>query len=78
MMAHSSFEAVHEEKPGIRPYLINRSGFAGIQKYASTWAGDNYSEWKTIKFNISTILNMGLSGVANQGCDVGGFWGPAP
>ena len=58
--------------------MITRSGYAGIQRYASTWSGDNYTSWKTLKFNIATILNMGLSGVANYGCDIGGFWGPSP
>jgi alpha-glucosidase len=49
-----------------------------MQRYASSWSGDNYTSWKTLKANISTILNMGLSGVANYGADIGGFWGPAP
>ncbi|MCP4179413.1 MAG: DUF4968 domain-containing protein [bacterium] len=78
LMAHVAREAIHEAKPGIRPYIINRSGYAGIQKYSSTWAGDNFTSWKTLKYNIATILGMGLSGVANNGCDIGGFWGACP
>jgi alpha-glucosidase len=78
LMAHVAREAIYESRPGIRPYIINRSGYAGIQKYSSTWAGDNFTSWKTLKFNIATILGMGLSGVANNGCDIGGFWGPCP
>lgn len=31
-----------------------------------------------MKFNIATIMGMGLSGCANMGCDIGGFAGPAP
>ncbi|MEI6055088.1 MAG: TIM-barrel domain-containing protein [Lentisphaerota bacterium] len=78
IMAHVAREAIHESKPGIRPYIVNRSGYAGIQKYASTWAGDNFTSWKTLKNNIATVLGMGLSGVANNGCDIGGFWGSSP
>ncbi len=78
LMAYTAYQAVLEECPDTRPYVLNRAGFAGIQRYAQTWAGDNYTSWKSLKFNISTILGMGLSGVANQGIDVGGFDGPAP
>lgn len=78
MMAYTAYQAVLEEWPDIRPYILNRAGFAGIQRYAQTWAGDNNTSWKSLKFNISTMLGMGLSGVANQGIDVGGFDGPAP
>jgi alpha-glucosidase len=78
LMALMAKEAVAEVFPDVRPYIVNRAGFAGIQRYAQTWAGDNYTSWKSLKFNIPVILGMGLSGVANQGCDIGGFFGPAP
>ena len=42
------------------------------------WAGDNLTCWDALKYNIATILGMGLSGVANHGCDVGGFYGESP
>lgn len=77
-MAHVADEAIKEEKHNCRPYVVSRSGCAGIQRYASSWSGDNYTSWKTLKGNIPTMLNMGLSGVANYGSDIGGFWGPAP
>jgi len=78
MMAYTAKEATKEVYPNKRPYIISRSGFAGIQRYAQTWAGDNLTDWRTIKYNIATILGMGLSGVANTGCDIGGFAGRAP
>ena len=78
MMSHMTLESLTESNPNIRPYIVSRSGYAGIQRYASSWSGDNYTTWKTIKYNIGTVLNMGLSGVTNYGCDIGGFWGPAP
>ena len=78
MMSHITVEALKEAYPNIRPYTITRAGFAGFQRYASSWSGDNVTSWKTIKFNLATMLNIGLSGVANYGSDIGGFWGPAP
>ena len=78
LMCKLSNEAITEYHGDVRPYSVCRSGYAGIQRYAQVWAGDNATGWDTLKYNIATILGMGLSGVANQGCDVGGFCGPAP
>lgn len=78
IMCHIAREAVDEAHPGARPFVVCRSGHSGIQRYAQVWAGDNFTSWDTLKFNIATILGMSLSGVANQGCDIGGFYGPAP
>lgn len=78
LMSRESHEAMREARPGERPFVICRSGAAGIQRYAQTWAGDNRTEWKSLRCNIATMLGLGLSGVANQGCDIGGFFGPAP
>lgn len=78
LMAYLAKEAIREVYPNERPYIINRAGFAGIQRYAQVWGGDNLTDWRTLKFNIATIMGMGLSGCANMGCDIGGFAGPAP
>lgn len=78
LMCRVTRDAVAEHDPEARPFIVCRSGHAGIQRYAQTWAGDNSTSWETLRHNIATVLNMGLSGVANQGCDIGGFHGPAP
>ena len=78
LMCRLSNEAITEYYGNKRPYSICRSGHAGIQRYAQVWAGDNVTSWESLKFNIATILGMELSGVANNGADVGGFYGPAP
>lgn len=78
IMCHITDEAIEETIDNTRPYIVCRSGYSGIQKYAQPWAGDNLTCWDSLKYNIATILGMGLSGVANHGCDIGGFYGPAP
>ena len=78
LMCKLSNEATLEQSPTRRPYSVCRSGHAGIQRYAQVWAGDNETSWETLRWNVATILGMGLSGVANNGCDIGGFCGPAP
>lgn len=78
LMAYTAKQAIAHVYPGERSYIINRAGYAGIQRYAQVWGGDNLTDWRTVKFNIATILGMGLSGCANMGCDIGGFAGEAP
>lgn len=78
LMCKLSNDAVTEYNENARPYSVCRSGSSGIQRYAQTWCGDNYTSWKTLKYNIPIITGMGLSGQPNEGADIGGFAGPAP
>ena len=64
LMAFLGKQAIADVYPGERPYIINRAGYAGIQRYAQVWGGDNLTDWRTVKFNIATIVGMGLSGCA--------------
>lgn len=76
-MARVAFEALSEEGT-VRPFVLSRAGYAGLQKYAQTWSGDNSSTWDDFHFNVATMLGMSLSGMPFNGMDIGGFAGPAP
>lgn len=78
LMCRASLEAQQSFNPNIRPYLISRSGCAGIQRYVQIWSGDNRTSWQTLKYNIRMGLGMSLSGLYNVGHDVGGFSGDKP
>jgi alpha-glucosidase len=78
MMAKVAYDAVREEHPNIRPFILSRAGFAGLQHWAHTWSGDNGSTWEYLRSNVTTMLGVSLSGVAFNGMDIGGFTGPAP
>jgi alpha-glucosidase len=39
--------------PEKRPYLISRSGCAGMQRYVQTWSGDNRTNWDTLRYNTA-------------------------
>ncbi|USD67251.1 TIM-barrel domain-containing protein [Vibrio sp. SCSIO 43136] len=83
LMAKTAYDAVLQEdlplvKGQPRPFILSRAGFAGIQRYAQTWSGDNDSSWKCFRYNIATMLGMSWSGVAFNGMDIGGFTGDAP
>ena len=80
LMTRASFEAqvVHAADKNEPVFSVTRGGPPGLQRYAQTWSGDNTTSWKTLRWNIRTGLQMGLSGMFNVGHDVGGFAGPSP
>lgn len=78
LMCQVGAEAVTGHNPDARPYIVCRSGTSGVQRYAQTWCGDNYTSWQSLRGNIPIITGMGLSGQPNEGADIGGFFGPAP
>jgi alpha-glucosidase len=78
LMSKASYEASQEVFSGKRPWVISRSGFTGIQKFSSTWTGDNVSDEKSMIMNIPMGFNLGLSGLFFYGHDIGGFYGPRP
>jgi len=78
LMTRASRRAQIEARPERRPYVVTRSGMAGLHRYAQTWSGDNRTEWKTLRYNARQSIGLALSGVSNSGHDVGGFSGPAP
>lgn len=78
LMMRASHDAQREYAPERRPFLVSRSGGAGMQRYVQTWSGDNYTSWETLRFNLKMGLGLAMSGVSNSGHDIGGFSGPAP
>ncbi|MDB5482803.1 MAG: malZ [Caulobacteraceae bacterium] len=78
LMLRASRRAQVEHAPGDPAFLISRAGFAGMQRYAQTWSGDNRTSWESLKWNIPMGLGLALSGVSSIGHDVGGFAGPRP
>lgn len=78
LMAHASYHALLKHKPDERPFVLSRSGGAGIQRYAQVWSGDNNTSWHDLRYNVSMGLGASLSGLINTGNDVGGFAGDKP
>ncbi len=77
LMARATYEGLQRLRPDRRPFVISRSGYAGLQRYALQWTGDNSSWWEHLLMSIPQLQNMGLSGIAWVGVDVGGFWDDA-
>lgn len=75
LMARATHEGLLEDDPKLRPFIVTRAGWAGIQKYAAVWTGDNSASYDDLALSIRTNIGLGLSGVPFVGCDIGGFIG---
>jgi alpha-glucosidase len=75
LMAQATREGLLRLRPERRPFVISRSGFAGIQRHALLWTGDNSSTWEHLTMSVAQLHNLGLSGVGWAGVDIGGYYG---
>jgi alpha-glucosidase len=75
LMARSSFESFQKFGSNKRPFVLSRSGFAGIQRYAAVWSGDNQAKDEHILLGALLNNQMGLAGVPFTGPDLGGYIG---
>ncbi|HXB68665.1 MAG TPA: glycoside hydrolase family 31 protein, partial [Candidatus Acidoferrales bacterium] len=71
----ATYQGLQRLLPNQRPYVITRAGYAGIQRYATMWAGDNRSTWEALSVSLPMFMTLGLSGEPFVGSDVGGFVG---
>jgi alpha-glucosidase len=77
--SRATFEGLRTLDPESRPFVLTRATFAGGQRYAATWTGDNSSSWNHLRLATPMLENLGLSGFAFVGADVGGYAGtPTP
>lgn len=77
--SRGTYEGLLAISPNQRPFVLTRASYAGGQRYATTWTGDNSSTWNHLRLTTPMILNLGLSGFGMTGADVGGFIGsPSP
>ncbi|MER2600250.1 MAG: glycoside hydrolase family 31 protein [Caldilineales bacterium] len=74
-MARATADGLARLQPGLRQLVISRAAFAGHQRHAMVWTGDNHSTWEHLRLTVAMGLSLGLSGLAFHGADVGGFMG---
>ena len=68
------YEGQREAAPNQRVFILTRSAFAGMQRYAAaTWSGDISSTWEALQKQIPAGLSFGLSGMPYWSMDIGGF-----
>lgn len=74
-MSRATREGLAALRPNERAFVLTRSAYAGVQRYAAVWLGDNMSWFEHLKSSVPMLINMGLSGVPFCGVDIGGFGG---
>jgi alpha-glucosidase (family GH31 glycosyl hydrolase) len=66
--------ALDEEHPG-RGVLFGRSGWTGQQATGVTWAGDQASDFWSLRVLVVATLAAAASGISNWSHDIGGYLG---
>jgi alpha-glucosidase len=77
LMTRATYEGLARLRPDARPFVITRSGYAGIQRYSTMWTGDAPSTWESLAISVPMFEGLGLSGEPFVGGDIGGFVGNA-
>jgi alpha-glucosidase len=75
LMNRAGHEGLERAVPERRPFIVSRSGWAGMQRWSWNWTGDVASTWESMRQQVATVLGLGLSGVPYSGSDIGGFSG---
>ena len=77
--SRATYEGLRKLQGNSRPFVLTRATYAGGQRFAASWTGDNSSTWNHYRMSVPTLLNLGLSGYPMVGDDIGGFRGsPSP
>ncbi len=70
------YQKYAEDYPNKRLFSLNRSGFAGTQRYGIfPWSGDVSRGWSGLRAQLPVMLGMSMSGVPYIHADAGGFAG---
>ncbi|MFI8951669.1 glycoside hydrolase family 31 protein [Streptomyces sp. NPDC053750] len=78
-MARAGYEGLRRLAPEERPFVLSRSGWAGMQRYGGTWSGGVAAGWPGLRASLALVMGLGLCGVPYAGPDVGGVGGrPSP
>lgn len=76
MQLMGSFDGLIRRSEGkLRPFILTRAHFAGTQRYAAVWTGDNAADWGHLEAAIPMCLSLSVAGISFCGADVGGFFG---
>ena len=74
-MNRASYEGMERIRPEKRPFLLTRATYAGGQRYAAVWTGDNCASWEHLQIANIQCQRLSISGFSFCGTDIGGFAG---
>jgi alpha-D-xyloside xylohydrolase len=74
MNSKAVYDGQRSTAPDQRVFILTRSGFAGIQRYATvTWSGDITSTFQTLRKQITAGLGLSVAGDPYWTTDTGGY-----
>src|SRR5262249_18447296 len=59
LMARAAADGLRRLRPERRPFVITRAGYAGFQRDALHWTGDNSSWWEHLWMTMPQLMNLG-------------------
>ncbi|MFC4496682.1 glycoside hydrolase family 31 protein [Streptomyces ovatisporus] len=71
-MAQAGHAGLRHLRPSERPFLVSRSGWAGMQRHGGTWSGELVTDWAGLRASLALVVGLGLCGVPYSGPDIGG------
>ncbi len=72
-MVRATREGLSRFGHGRRPFSITRSAYAGTQRFACAWTGDNVASWEHLGIANLQCQRLASCGMSFIGSDVGGF-----
>lgn len=72
-MSRATHEGLRRLQPDKRPFILSRATFAGGQRYAAVWTGDNVATWDHLWIANVQVQRLSVSGFSFAGSDIGGF-----
>lgn len=72
-MVRATREGLKRFGNGRRAFSITRSAYAGTQRFACAWTGDNVASWEHLLLANLQCQRLATSGMSFVGSDVGGF-----
>ena len=76
--ARATYDGLRKLRKDERPFVLTRAAYAGAQRWAASWTGDNSATWNHMAMSTPMLLSLGISGYALVGDDIGGFVGAPP
>src|SRR5260370_21194 len=71
--SRATYEGLVQLEGNERPFVLTRASYAGGQRYAASWTGDNSATWNHMRLTIPTLLNLSISGDPLVGVGIYGF-----
>src|SRR3546814_17260748 len=74
-MVRATYDGLKKLSQKKRPFTITRAAYAGTQRYASVWTGDNVATWEHLRLGVLQLQRLSVSGLPFCGTDLGGVSG---